>query len=178
MSKIDTSTWKVFAIRDIFEVKRPAARSQAKYTEGDIPFVASGNYNNGVIKYLAPKEGEILDKGNCITVSPIDGSSFYQKEDFLGRGGAGSSIIILYNDNLNEYNGYFIATVIRKVCSKYVYNDMANKDTISSEAIKLPADKDGNPDYLYMEKYMKSIECEAMSRLTALRTYIDLISAP
>ena len=79
-------------------------RSQSDYEEGEIPFIASGNYNNGVLKYLMPKDNEVLDKGNCITVSPVDGSSFYQKEDFLGRGGAGSSIILLYNDHLNEKN--------------------------------------------------------------------------
>ena len=85
-----------------------------------------------------------MDAGNCITVSPIDGSSFYQEDDFLGRGGAGSSIILLYNPNLNLYNGYFIATVIRTVCRKYVYSDMANKDTIGAEKIKLPVDETGN----------------------------------
>ena len=110
MSKIDTSKWEEFKISSLFTVKRPAARSQSKYEDGETPFVASGNYNNGVLKYLTPKNGETLDKGNCITVSPIDGSAFYQKDDFLGRGGAGSSIILLYNDKLNEYSGYFIAT--------------------------------------------------------------------
>lgn len=103
MGKIDTSKWEPFKIRSLFTVKRPVARSQSKYDDGDVPFVASGNYNNGVLKYLCPKTGEILDKGNCITVSPIDGSAFYQKNDFLGRGGAGSSIIVLYNDSINEY---------------------------------------------------------------------------
>ena len=136
MKKINTSNWRDFVIKDIFDVKRPAARSQADYYDGDIAFVASGNYNNGVLKYLKPKKGEELDKGNCITVSPIDGSAFYQEKDFLGRGGAGSSVILLYNNKLNLYNGYFIATVIRAVCSKYMYSDMANKDTIRDEKIK------------------------------------------
>ena len=157
MKQIDTTHWKEFIIRDLFTVKRPSARSQANYNDGDVPFVASGNFNNGVLKYLHPKEDEALDAGNCITVSPIDGSSFYQEYDFLGRGGAGSSIILLYNSNLNHYNGYFIATVIRTVCKKYAYSDMANKDTIGAEKIKLPVDTTGNPDFSYMESYMKKI---------------------
>lgn len=167
MKQIDTKQWKEFIIKDLFTVKRPSARSQANYNDGDIPFVASGNFNNGVLKYLKPKKGEILDVGNCITVSPIDGSSFYQEDDFLGRGGAGSSIILLYNPNLNLYNGYFIATVIRTVCRKYAYSDMANKDTIGAEKIKLPVDETGNPDFLYMESYMKNLELAVSSSLTA-----------
>ena len=170
MSKIDTSKWEEFKINSLFIVKRPAARSQTKYDDGDVPFVASGNYNNGVLKYLSPKKDEALDKGNCITVSPIDGSAFYQKDDFLGRGGAGSSIILLYNDNLNEYNGYFIATVIRTVCKKYYYNDMANKDVIAEETIKLPVDENHQPDFSYMESYMKNREIAVSASLTKLQS--------
>ena len=170
MKQIDTKQWKEFVIKDLFTVKRPSARSQANYEDGNVPFVASGNFNNGVLKYLQPKENEILDSGNCITVSPIDGSSFYQEDDFLGRGGAGSSIILLYNPNLNLYNGYFIATVIRTVCRKYAYSDMANKDTIGAEKIKLPVDKTGNPDFSYMESYMKNLELAVSSSLTDLQS--------
>lgn len=162
--------FKGVIIKDLFTVKRPSARSQANYNDGDIPFVASGNFNNGVLKYLEPKKDEILDAGNCITVSPIDGSSFYQEDDFLGRGGAGSSIILLYNPNLNLYNGYFIATVIRTVCRKYAYSDMANKDTIGAEKIKLPVDETGNPDFSYMELYMKNLELAVSSSLTDLQS--------
>ena len=170
MKQIDTKQWKEFIIKDLFTVKRPSARSQANYNDGDIPFVSSGNFNNGVLKYLEPKKDEILDAGNCITVSPIDGSSFYQEDDFLGRGGAGSSIILLYNPNLNLYNGYFIATVIRTVCRKYAYSDMANKDTIGAEKIKLPVDETGNPDFSYMESYMKNLELAVSSSLTDLQS--------
>ena len=170
MKQIDTTQWKEFIIKDLFTVKRPSVRSQANYDDGDVPFVASGNFNNGVLKYLHPKEDEVLDAGNCITVSPIDGSSFYQEDDFLGRGGAGSSIILLYNPNLNPYNGYFIATVIRTVCKKYAYSDMANKDTIGAEKIKLPVDETGKPDFSYMESYMKNLELAVSSSLTDLQS--------
>ena len=170
MSKIDTSKWEKFKISSVFKVKRPAARSQSNYEDGKVPFVASGNYNNGVLKYLSPKKGETLDKGNCITVSPIDGSAFYQKGDFLGRGGAGSSIILLSNDKSNEYSGCFIATVIRAVCKKYYYSDMANKDVIAEETIKLPADENNQPDFLYMESYMKNQEIAVSASLTKLRS--------
>ncbi|MBR5227957.1 MAG: restriction endonuclease subunit S [Clostridia bacterium] len=163
-----TENWGRFVIEDLFDVKRPAARSQSDYEEGEIPFVASGNYNNGVLKYLMPKDNEVLEKGNCITVSPVDGSSFYQKEDFLGRGGAGSSIILLYNENLNEKNGIFIATIIRKICNKYGYSDMGSKESIRKEIIKLPVDDEGNPDWSYMEQYMTKLLSRTKSKLSCL----------
>lgn len=166
--KIKTTKWGNFVIEDLFEIKRPCARSQSNYEDGEIPFIASGNYNNGILKYLKPKENERLDKGNCITVSPVDGSAFYQKNDFLGRGGAGSSIILLYNDNLNENNGTFIATIIRKICCKYRYSDMGSKETIRKEIIKLPIDEKGNPDYDYMDKYMSELVNKTKNKLSCL----------
>lgn len=167
-NKIDTTKWGNFVIEDLFDIKRPSSRSQSDYEEGEIPFIASGNYNNGVLKYLMPKDNELLDKGNCITVSPVDGSSFYQKEDFLGRGGAGSSIILLYNDHLNEKNGTFIATIIRKICSKYGYSDMGSKKSIRKEIIKIPVDDENNPDWSYMEQYMKNIELQSRKSIEKL----------
>lgn len=175
-NKIDTTKWENFVIEDLFDIKRPLSRSQSDYEEGEIPFIASGNYNNGVLKYLMPKDNELLDKGNCITVSPVDGSSFYQKEDFLGRGGAGSSIILLYNDHLNEKNGTFIATIIRKICSKYGYSDMGSKESIRKEIIKIPVDDESNPDWSYMEQYMKNLEEKVRKSLKGLNSYSNEIS--
>lgn len=170
--KCDTSQWKSFKIGDVFKIKRPPARSQANYSEGDIPFVASGNYNNGVLKYLEPKKDEVLDRGNCISVSPVDGSAFYQEQDFLGRGGAGSSIILLYNDNLNKKNGIFIATIVKKVCSKYLYNNMGSKESISKEFIKLPIDSNGNPNWNYMSNYIDNLEKKELIILNKMKAII------
>ncbi len=176
MSKIDTSTWEEFTIKSLFVIKRPTVRSQATYDEGNVPFVASGNYNNGVLKYLTPKENEELDRGNCITVSPVDGSAFYQSSDFLGRGGGGSSIILLYNDSINLYSGYFIATIIRTAFQKYYYGNMLSECTIADEVIKLPTKNDHIPDYEYMEQYMKEKEKSIISYLSSLKTLSENLS--
>lgn len=89
--EIDTSGWKEFVIGNLFEISRPIARSKDSYADGDVPFVASGCFNNGVIAMVAPHDDEQIDDGNCLTVSPLDGCTFYQPADFLGRGGAGSA---------------------------------------------------------------------------------------
>ena len=47
---------------------------------------------------------------------------------------------------------------------------MANKDTIGAEKIKLPVDETGNPDFSYMESYMKNLELAVSSSLTDLQS--------
>ncbi len=166
---VDTSEWQDFRIGDLFEISRPVARSQAKYEDGNVPFVASGNFNNGVTKWCAPKDGEVLDAGNCITVSPLDGSAFYQAMSFLGRGGAGSAILMLRNISLTELSGLFISSVIRRSLTKYTYSDQLNSKTIEDESIRLPVDASGEPDWAYMDEYMLNIMNNANSSINKLR---------
>lgn len=169
MAKIDTSRWKEYEIGKLFEISRPVTRSQAKYSEGNIPFVASGNFNNGVVKYCEPEKDEVLDGKNCITVSPLDGSAFYQPDDFLGRGGAGSAILMLRNPNLDEKNGLFLATAIRASLTKYTYSDQLNSQKIASENIEIPVDSHGCPDWTYMDEYMSAVMRESEASLESLR---------
>lgn len=104
--------WKEFEISRLFTIKSPAARTIKSYSEGKTPYVSSGSFNNGIVSYLEPMADEKIEKGQCITVSPLDGSAFFQEEDFLGRGGAGSAISLLYNLNLTRYNALFICTIV------------------------------------------------------------------
>ena len=154
---LDDKEWAEFRIGDLFEVSRPTARNKDKYQAGGVPFVASGSVNNGVMKLCEPLDDEPLDKGGCITVSPVDGSTFYQPMDFLGRGGAGSSILMLRCAGLNLYHGQFMARAIEQTCSKYTYGHMGNKDSIKRERIMLPVDDAGEPDYAYMEQNAKNM---------------------
>lgn len=187
MNKIEIKDWKDFKISKLFTISPPATRSIKTYNEGDIPYVSSGSINNGIVSYLEPKEDEELEKGNCITVSPLDGSSFYQEIDFLGRGGAGSAISKLYNENLSKYSGMFICTVIKISAKKFDYSDALTGDNLSGLFIPLPVlHNDGGsfyfdeekkyseegyiPDWDYMNEFMKSIEPKAQSRIDILKS--------
>lgn len=170
---IDISSWKEFLVGDLFDVSRPSSRSSQSYEEGNMPFVASGNFNNGVTAYLQPKDDNDYDEGGCITVSAVDGYAFYQKDKFLGRGGAGSSIMMLRNDNLNELNGKYICTLIRKACNDWEYSNMGNKDKLADTVIWLPITSTGEPDWEYMESYMKAVMKESEKSLENLRKADD-----
>jgi type I restriction enzyme M protein len=167
---LNEKKWEVFRIGDFFEVSRPVARNKDAYEIGDIPFVASGSMNNGVMKYCVRHDDESLDAANCVTVSPVDGSSFYQPVAFLGRGGAGSSILMLRGSMLNEFNGQFIARIIQQTCSKYTYGHMGNKDSIKRERVMFPVNNSGEPDYEYMEQYVKNM------MLRKYRQYLAFLS--
>jgi len=166
MKGLNDVKWKAYKVGDLFEVKRPAARNKDFYQTGDIFFVASGAANNGVMKCCTPQKGEKLDKGNCLTVSPVDGTCFYQPIDFLGRGGAGSSILLLYHKSitLNQAIGLFLSRALFVATSQYSYGRMANTDSIKKTLFLLPSTPNGEPDYEFMEQYMKAIEKKLLTR--------------
>lgn len=164
-SKIDVSSWGEFRIGDLFGISRPVARSAMNYVDGDVPFVASGNYNNGVITYVEPKFNEVADEGNCITVSPLDGSAFYQPSDFLGRGGAGSAILMLRNSHLNVNVGLFVVAVVRNSLTHFNYADQLNQDSIAEQVIMLPTALDGRPDWDRMEEMVKCVRERQVERI-------------
>lgn len=158
-STIDISEWKKFLIcgkGGLFKLAQPKARRLTEYlNDGEVPFVASGGFNNGIEKYV--ETDEVLDKGNCISVSAIGGFSFYQEKDFIGRGGAGSAIKLLYNDKLNEKNALFICSVLQKLLAKYDYATMLSGAKLKKEVIYLPVTKENIPDWTYMENFVDEI---------------------
>lgn len=191
MNKLTTTEWKYFTISRLFTIKPPASRSIKQYNDGDVPYVSSSKVNNGVISYLEPKEDEILEAGKCITVNPLDGTAFYQEDDFLGRGGAGSAISLLYNEEMSKYSALFICTVIKTTARQFDYSDAFTSDNLLNFSIPLPVQhtNDGNitiddshkysdngfvPDWKYMESYMEQIEETSQRRIDMFKSLVSL----
>ena len=143
----------MFKIGSLFDVKSTKTRELNKYYDGNIPFVSGTSINNGVERFV--RTNEILEKGNCITVSSLDCYAFYQEKDFLGRGHG--VVQRLYNENLNKNNALFICTIIKKLGKKYNYSNQCFMNTLKNESIYLPS-KNNEPDWEYMDKFIDKIK--------------------
>lgn len=96
------------------------------------------------------------------------------EKSFLGRGGAGSAIIMLRNDKLTELSGLFIASVICNALTKYSYADQLNIQTIADEIIQLPVnEKTREVDWYYMEQFMQGILNVAESTIESLKEFVE-----
>ena len=167
--------WQEVPLSLIYQhVEHPKSRSKKQYFEGSMPFIASGSVNNGIDCYLMPKDENDYDKSDCLTISPVDGSTFYQPKKFLGRGGGGSSIIILRSDlQLSERVQLFLASCIqRKLKQQYSYNSMGTANQIKQLSIKLPVDSTGHPDWYYMNNYVKFMQSISHRQLQALKQVV------
>lgn len=156
--------WNLFQIDEIFDVKRVEGKPINNYENGNIPYVTTSSENNGITNFVNAIEPDI-SKRSAISVDPVGGTTFYHEYDFVGRGFSGSSINLLYNDNLNSLNSKFVCSAIEKVSKvKASYGIHFNGNRLRSAKVLLPSDENGNPNWKYMTDFIKKLEHETASK--------------
>lgn len=158
--ELNVSDWKEFRVGDLFDIQPTKGVVTDDLIEGaEVPYMAAKHDENG-IEMICQKTGfeDWISKGNCIVFVNLGAGSAgyanYIKEDFIGMSGKTSCG---YNPNLNEYNGLFVAAVLCQERPKYSFGRSWTGNRLADTIIKLPANADGNPDWKFMEDYIKSL---------------------
>lgn len=152
----DTTKWKSFKLGNLFTFKPGKIVSTEVLSEGnDLFYCGAKKDDNGVIGKYA-YDAKYVSPGNCM-VFICDGQGSigynnYMDKDFF----ATVNLVLGYNEHLNKYIGLFVTTVLDLERPKFSFG-RKRKKTLSDTNVKLPADKNGNPDWDYMEKYIKSL---------------------
>src|SRR3989339_871952 len=151
---LNTSKWKWFKIGELFEIKKGKRLTKEDYIQGNIPFIGSTEFNNGITAYVG--NDEYIHEENVITVT-YNGSiaeAFYQAKEFW----ASDDINVLYPKfNLNKYAAMFICTIIEKEKYRYNYGRKWYAERMIESVIKLPIKMNLSPDWEYIESFIKSL---------------------
>jgi hypothetical protein len=148
--------WKEFFLKDVFtEIQRGKRLKKADHKIGSKPYVSSTGINNGLDGYVGNTE-KVRVFENCITVanSGSVGSTFYQPYSFI----ASDHVTKLKNSGFSKYSNLFISSIVSRLGEKYSFNREINDKRIKREKILLPTNSKGEPDYKFMEQYMRHIE--------------------
>ena len=150
--------WDNFAIADIFNIKSGKRLTKADMKVGNIPFVSAADNNNGVTNFIS-NTNESLDS-NVLGVN-YDGNggmviSFYHPYNCIFS----DSVKRFHYKNTedNKYVFLFAKTSILKQRDKYRYGYKFNETRMKKQQIMLPVNEKGEPDYKFMEDYMKYCE--------------------
>lgn len=168
MAKIDTSGWKEFWLRELFDFKLPQGDLQVKrVTDGDIPLITPSAYNNGLLQRVSSESESTLFSANTLTVDMF-GNAYYQEEDYFVTA-HGHVNVLLPKIVLNKNKGLFIATAIRSMfLKKYGFSEMCTLKVLKAEKVLLPVMADGTPDWDYMDKFMSEILDTSSASLNVL----------
>lgn len=149
--------WKSFSLNSLFFLEKGKCSNANRLDEGNIPYIGATNRNNGVMKFSKSNK-KIESTGNCIVfIGAGDGSagySIYKKENII----CSTSNICGYNNNINKYIGLFITTCLDMNSTKYSHGYSRNMTRIKKDYIMLPINSKGEPNYEFMEEYIKEKE--------------------
>ena len=176
MKHIDTRNWSEFIIGDLFDIHPTKAykltNSYLFEDNGVNPVVVNSSFNNGIGGYTNQPTTE---NGNIITFSDTTTATamFYQEKPFVGYAHVqGMYPIGKYKDQWTKNTLLFFLSVFKKraINSNIDYVNKFTRESAKEMRIMLPVDKTGNPDFAYMESYMRNLESAVSSSLTALRS--------
>ncbi len=168
--------WHKFRYDEIFDIRKGFYNKKPEnHTGNEVPFIGAIDNNNGVSEYYdiqdieeasktgdennAPLTDKIFD-GNCITVSNNGsvGYAFYQKKPFTCTHDVNPLYLHpKWRKDLNPHIAMFLCSLIEKERYRWTYGRKWRPKRMPDSLIKLPVDKNGAPDWQFMEDYIKSL---------------------
>lgn len=171
---LEDRTWQWFLYEKVFDIKGGYYNKKPEASaDGAIPFIGATEYNNGVASWHDIKDIEATSKsgggknhslkakifsgGKYITVSNNGsvGYAFYQPHDFTCTHDVNP--ITTKNIEMNAYIAMFISTLIELERYRWAYGRKWRPIRMPMSKIKLPVDNNGEPDWQFMEDYIKSL---------------------
>lgn len=175
-TKLSNSVWQWFRYDEIFDIHKGFYNKKPdNHTGNKIPFIGAIDNNNGVSEYYdvqdieeASKTGdennvplsEKIFEGNCITVSNNGsvGYAFYQAKQFTCTHDVNPLYLHpKWKQELNPYIAMFLCTLIEKERYRWTYGRKWRPKRMPSSLIKIPVTSSGEPDWQFMENYIKSL---------------------
>ncbi len=155
--ELDTNKWEFIRIDKIFTVESGKGGNIYDLEIGGMhPYISSTSSNNGMIAFVYADESE-LHEGNTITINRTGsvGETFYQNQKFVAS--KDRVRVLIPKFKMNQYIAIFLIGVISLEKYRFNYGRTWGSSRIKESRIKIPIDSQGQPDWDYMERYIKSL---------------------
>lgn len=154
--ELNVKSWKNFKITELFEIKKGERLIKEERINGNVPLITATSENNGVVDYISYDEFKDSKKifQNKLTVDMFF-NVFYHNYEYFSDDNVHT--LIPKNASLNKYVCLFLATTLKKLQYKYDFGRQVRLQRLDFDGIKLPVDKNKNPDWQFMENYIKSL---------------------
>lgn len=150
---LNIDKWELFELNKLFTItgsKTTPLLELEEYGKGKFPYVTTQATNNGVEGFY----DFYTEDGNVLTVdSAVLGYCSYQPFDFSASDHVEK---LIPNFEMNKYVAMFLVTIMNLEKYRYNYGRKCSQTRMKQISIKLPS-KDGNPDFDYMENFIKSL---------------------
>ena len=138
-----------------------------------IRYITRTGENNGCELLADRREVSIdfIERGNAITIGDTTATCFYQEEDVI----TGDHMVVVRADSwLNRDRALYVIALLNNEQYKYSYGRAFLMERIKNTVLKLPVDADGNPDWQFMEDYIKSLHHKPLTTKNRLGQALEL----
>ncbi len=157
-------------IGEYFEANNTGNVLLREARDGVTPFVTASGVNNGVVGYIDASNYEKI-RGNSILVGGKTFTLTYQAKEYVSNDSHNFEIHL--RNTQSAYVYLFLVTAIRaSLSSKYSWGDAVTKEKLLKQKILLPADKTGEPNFEFMDRYMREMNARAKRYLE----YMQVVS--
>lgn len=163
--KTDTTYWKEFIMEELFEIVKGKRLTKLNMREGKINYIGATSFNNGITAKIS--NDKYIHSAGKITVcyNGSIGQTFYQDEPFW----ATDDVNVLYPKfKMSRFIALFLCPIISKIGSNYAYIDKWTANKMRTSKILLPSTPAGEPDWRYMEMYMRGVEAISKEKIALL----------
>lgn len=183
--EINIEDWKEFEVGNLFKATTKTAKNsnykKSKEPEDDyvIPALSSKATDNSFGFYVREKDHNLIDE-LCLSVTSNGdaGKVFVQNKPFAIIQDAYALKAKDYKVSLFGY--FFLATILEeRLINKYGFNEKATWSKVKKEIIPLPAiynpeKEDYDPDWNYMEEFIKELKNKNKEKLDLLNIIYKL----
>lgn len=163
----ENKEWKDFYLMDFFHCEKGNQNNMSSLSEGEIPLVSARKCDNGYKDFVAPNNKSLFEGGILSINNDGDGGAgiaYYQPHKMALDSHVTALIPKL---ELNRYQLLFVSMCITKQRGRFGHGYSLKNNRLRSFKLMLPTAEDGNPDWLYMEEYMKRIESDILNKALA-----------
>ncbi|MGB6084894.1 restriction endonuclease subunit S [Moheibacter sp.] len=154
--------WKEFKIGNVFSVSTGALLPKDILKKGKIARLTATDNNNGIFEFYEPvSHKNYREISNFISISFL-GSVFYHPY----RASLDMKIHAVQTPNLelNKYIAEFLVFCFKRMASVSSYGNQLSSTDLPKKKILLPINNNGQPDFIYMENYMKALETRKLKQ--------------
>jgi len=163
MKTLQECQWQAYELSKIFTIKATKSgidRNKLNGKRGDIPYITRTDVQNGWDDFIGVQDKYMMDEGNVISIGLDTQTAFYQPIAFY----TGQNIQVFSSEKINRYVANFIIPLLKIQMEKFNWGgNGATLGRLKRVHIMLPSTPKGEPDYSYMEEYMRSIETKLLN---------------
>ncbi len=153
---VSTDDWGEFRVEDLFDRFEVGKAHAGMLEDGDDCLYLGAKKDDNCVMQRCARNPDLVQSGNCIVfICNGEGSvgyANYMDREFI----ATTDLVMGYSQNLNKYNGLFIATILDRERPKYSFGRKW-KTHLRDTVIRLPQTKDGKPDWKEMERMIRAL---------------------